>query len=58
MNIFLFSIFIFYPTGAMIDVGLAGLSQLKVRFNNYNIKEILYTVEIVLMSFMTSTGGP
>ena len=31
MNIFLFSILIFFSTEAMIDVGLAGLSQMKVR---------------------------
>ena len=31
MNIFVFSILIFFSTEAMIDVGLAGLSQMKVR---------------------------
>ena len=31
MNIFIFSILIFFSTEAMIDVGLAGLSQMKVR---------------------------
>ena len=31
MNIFIFSILIVFSTEAMIDVGLAGLSQMKVR---------------------------
>ena len=31
MNVFIFSILIVFSTEAMIDVGLAGLSQMKVR---------------------------
>ena len=35
MNIFIFSILIFFSTEAMIDVGLAGLSQMKVSVRYY-----------------------
>ena len=39
MNIFTFSILIFFSTEAMIDVGLAGLSQMKVSFlGNFSLK--------------------